>query len=133
MKSLSIALAAAAAFVPATASAEEWWLVAGGPGSREVWFVDAESIVSSGATARFELMQATALGTAPAVVTVVSCGDTSAADPNAEAVRRFVCATPEERMALGAMLGSLTPELAANAVLGAGEAPERFAGVTDRQ
>lgn len=132
-KCLNIIVAAAAVLTPAAASAEEWWLVAGGPGSRAVWFVDADSIVSTGADARFELVQATALGAGAAVSTNVSCATADAEDPNAEAVRRFVCATPEQRMALGAMLGSLTPELAANAVLGVGEVPERFAERSNNQ
>lgn len=133
MKCLSIAAAALAVLAPAAASAEEWWLVAGAPDSRKVWFVDAESIMSNGATASFQLMQADMRGAAPATMAQVDCAATSG-DRDAEAVRRFVCATPEERMALGAMLGSLTPELAANAVLSSQQgSDQRFAGLGERQ
>ena len=112
----------AAAAAPGTASAADWWWVAGEPGSDEVWFVDADTIKSTGGETSFNQLHLTR-GGAPQVASQarLRCADT-AGDGN-DAVRRFVCATPEARISLGAMLGPIPPEVSARIIFDTPAAP----------
>lgn len=103
------------AAAPGTASAADWWWVAGEPGSDEVWFVDAETITSAGGETSFKQLHLQRNG-APQTASQgrLRCGDT--ADDQGDPVRRFVCATPEARLSLGAMLGPIPPEVSARII-----------------
>lgn len=109
------------AAAPGTASAADWWWVAGEPGSDEIWFVDADTIMSGDETS-FSQLHLTRDG-APQTASEarLSC-DEAANDPD-DAIRRFVCATPEERNSLGAMLGPIPPEVSARIIFDAPAAP----------
>jgi len=108
-------MAAAIALAPAAAQAADWWWVAGEPGSQDAWFVDAESISVTGAKRTFQMLRIAA--DRPG-----SSGEGSEVDctrATTDLVQRFVCASSEERMSLGAMLGPMTPETAAQAIFAA--------------
>lgn len=106
-------IAAGLALVSTQASAADWWWVSGQPGSSVVQFVDAESVVREGETvtfltARVERSDQTARETRETLRCDLEEGDA--------ALRRFACATDEQRMHFAAMLGPLTPLYAARAV-----------------
>ena len=82
----------AVAAMPGTAFAADWWWVAGEPGSDEVWFVDAATIMSTGGETSFSQLHMKRDGNPRAYSQArLRCGD-GANDPN-DAIRRFVCAT----------------------------------------
>lgn len=112
MRMNGILMAAAAVLMPAAAQAADWWWVAGEPGSQDVWFVDADSISTDGANRAFQVLRIAAdqQGSVPEDEQV------NCARASRDAVQRFVCATPDERLSLGAMLGPMSPEVAANAI-----------------
>ena len=115
LRTAKILIPVLVAMAPAAASAETWWLVAGEPGGRDAWFVDSDSVAIRGDAREFRLMHVTRAGSAPAAMSRVRC-DMRQIEPSAVAVQKFVCADEQKRMSLGAMLGSLTPELAAKAI-----------------
>ena len=112
----------AVAATPGVASAADWWWVAGEPGSDEVWFVDADTIMSAGGETSFnQLHLKRGGGPQTASQARLRCNDT-AGDRN-DAIQRFVCATPEQRISLGAMLGPIPPEVSARIIFDAPAAP----------
>ena len=112
VRTFVIGIAASALFVSSPAAAESWWWVAGEPGGSEAVFVDADSIVKADGSATFRLANVTeGQASARQEQSKVRCDATAKT-----AIGAFVCATPDERMEMGAMLGSLTPELAARAI-----------------
>lgn len=114
----AIALTAALMLAPVAASAADWWWVAGEPGAHEAWFVDTDSISSSGSERSFRLIHVRR-GQAPdELLRRADCAGTVSGG-NDQAVQRFVCATAEERLSLGAMLGPVDPEVAATALFDA--------------
>lgn len=113
-----IAMAATMALTPAAASAADWWWVAGEPGSDHAWFVDVDSIVADGPETSFRLLHV-ARGRTPDVLERRADCAGSVDGGSDEAIQRFVCATPEERLSLGAMLGPIAPEVAASAIFDA--------------
>lgn len=108
--------------MPGTASAADWWWVAGEPGADEVWFVDADTIMSAGGETSFSQLHMKRDGAPPTASQARLRCDDAASDHEA-AVRRFVCATPEQRISLGAMLGPLPPEVSARIIFDAPAAP----------
>jgi hypothetical protein len=100
---------------PGTASAADWWWVAGEPGSDEVWFVDADTIMSAGGETSFSQLHLKR-GGAPQTASQARLRCSEAANDRDDAIRRFVCATPEERISLGAMLGPISPEVSARII-----------------
>jgi predicted RNA polymerase sigma factor len=113
---LGMMMAAATALAPATAQAADWWWVAGEPGAQDAWFVDTESISATGSQRSFQMLRIAAdRSSNPEEGVQVDC-----ARPSSDSVQRFVCAPPEERNAIGAMLGPVAPEAAAKAIF---EAP----------
>ena len=105
-------MAAAAALAPVAAHAADWWWVAGEPGAQDAWFVDADSISATGSQRSFQMLRIAAdRRSNPEEGVQVDC-----ARPSSDAVQRFVCATPEERASIGAMLGPVAPEAAAKAI-----------------
>lgn len=107
----AIIVAAGLAVAPATAQAADWWWVAGDPGDDQAWFVDADSINGSGDELSFQQMHVTRSAPAATESRTVSCGG-HRDDP----VERFVCASEEERLSIGAMLGPVAPQVAAAAI-----------------
>lgn len=105
----------AAAAVPSAASAADWWWVAGEPGGDDVWFVDASTIMAKGGETSFSQLHLTRNGASDSA----TMEKTSCDEANADPVRRFVCATPEQRMSLGAMLGSIPPAVSARIIFDA--------------
>jgi len=113
----------AVAAMPGTAFAADWWWVAGEPGSDEVWFVDAATIMSTGGETSFSQLHMKRDGNPRAYSQArLRCGD-GANDPN-DAIRRFVCATPAERNSLGAMLGPIPPEVSARMIFDTPAVPD---------
>lgn len=110
-------IASVAALVPAQAFAADWWWVAGDPGSNVALFVDADSVTREGEVVTF-ISARVERGDEAARETrqTMRCGS----NEGDMALRRFACATNEERMHFAAMLGPLTPLYAARAVF---EAP----------
>ena len=107
---------------PGTASAADWWWVAGEPGSDEIWFVDAATIMSGGGETSFSQLHFKRDNTPQTASQArLRCSD-AANDPN-DAIRRFVCATPAERNSLGAMLGPIPPEVSARIIFDTPTAP----------
>ena len=105
-------MAAATALAPVGAQAGDWWWVAGEPGSQDAWFVDADSISATGAQRSFQLLRVAAdKPDSMEESTQVDCTRGST-----DLVQRFVCATPEQRLSLGAMLGPMSPQEAAQAI-----------------
>jgi hypothetical protein len=105
-------MAAATALAPVAAQAADWWWVAGEPGSQDAWFVDADSISATGTQRSFQLRRVAADRPEGAEEGAqVDC-----ARGSTDLVQHFVCATPEQRMSLGAMLGPMSPEDAARAI-----------------
>jgi hypothetical protein len=103
--------------MPASARAADWWLVKGEPGGRDAYFIDTDTIARDGAATWFHMLHINAArGPDPSRMEQVRCGQAEWGDGDLDAIYRFVCATPEERMSLGAMLGSLTPELTAQTI-----------------
>lgn len=101
-----LGVAASALLIASPASAESWWVV-DQPGARELLFVDADSISVDG---EVRVMRVTADGAEREELRSVRCADAN------DAVEAFVCADDATRMETAAMLGSLTPELAAKAI-----------------
>lgn len=93
------------------AQAADWWWVSGDAHDRAAWFVDAESVVRTGPNASLTVQLVTRDGTVRQRVRQVRC-DT----PRPDAVQRFACATDNERMATAAMLGPISPRVAAHAI-----------------
>jgi hypothetical protein len=111
----SLMIAVAIALAPAAAQAADWWWVAGEPGSQDAWFVDADSISTTGAQRSFQMLRIAADRPGRTEEgSQVDCGRAST-----DLVQHFVCATPEQRMSLGAMLGPMAPEVAAKAIFDA--------------
>ena len=109
---IGIVMAATTALAPAAAHAADWWWVAGEPGSQEAWFVDTDTIEGNGAQLSFDLLHIEAGREAgDPEGRQVDC-DRASPDP----VQRFVCATPEQRLSMGAMLGPMAPDVAATAI-----------------
>ena len=111
MRFVSAIIVAAGLAVAPAAQAADWWWVAGDPGDSHAWFVDADSINGSGDEVSFQQMHITRAGPAAAEMRTVSCGG-HRNDP----VERFVCASDEERLSIGAMLGPVAPQVAAAAI-----------------
>lgn len=117
----AIAIAASLALAPAAASAADWWWVAGEPGSHDAYFIDADTIATAGAATWFKLLHINQMrGPSPARLEQVHCARTSEPEgdsPDAAiAIHRFACATPAERLSIGAMLGSIAPEATADMI-----------------
>jgi len=108
VRSLVLGIAASALFASSPAAAETWWWVAGEPGGSEATFVDADSIAPDGTV---RVLRLTADGGAGEEIRSVRCSKATS-----DAVESFVCADAEARLGMGAMLGSLTPEIAARAI-----------------
>lgn len=113
-----IAMAAMTALTPAAASAADWWWVAGEPGSNHAWFVDVDSISAEGSEISFQLLHVARGRTPDPQQRRADCAG-SIGGTDDQAIQRFVCATPEERLSLGAMLGPIAPEVAATALFDA--------------
>lgn len=112
---------------PSVAHAAEWWLVAGDLGDRDAYFVDTDTIARDGAATWFQMLHINrAHGTEPTRMEQVRCGEAHFENEARDAVNRFVCATPEDRASLGAMLGSIPPELTAQMIFKA--RPSKVAG-----
>lgn len=112
VRNLVLGIAASALLMSSPAAAESWWWVAGEPGGSDAVFVDADSIATADGSATFQLAHVTeGQASARHELSKVRCDAT-----DHSAIEAFVCATPDERMEMGAMLGSLTPELAARAI-----------------
>lgn len=108
---VKLVLGAAAAAGSQAAQAADWWWVSGDAHDRVAFFVDAESVVRTGSGARMTLQLVTRDGKVREAVRKVRC---DAARP--DAVQRFACATDTERMATAAMLGPISPQVAAHAI-----------------
>lgn len=114
----AIAITAAMMMTPAAASAADWWWVAGEPGSNDAWFVDTDSISADGSELSFQLLHVRQGQVPDEQQRRADCAGSVGGGAD-QAVQRFVCATPEERLSLGAMLGPIAPEVAANAIFDA--------------
>jgi hypothetical protein len=114
----ALALAATMMLAPAAASAADWWWVAGEPGGSEAWFVDTDSIAVQGGELSFHLLHVARGRMADVEQRRADCAGSVSGGRDDHAIQRFVCATPDERMSLGAMLGPVAPEVAANAIFG---------------
>jgi hypothetical protein len=112
---IGILMAAATALAPAAAQAADWWWVAGEPGSRDAWFVDADTISENGDRTSFDLLHVSAGSGAEAPEQQQVDCRRSSPDP----IQQFVCASPQQRASLGAMLGPITPDAAASAIFDA--------------
>lgn len=103
-----IAVAAVMMAGSAQAHAADWWLVAGEPGDDAAIFVDADTIARSADTVTFRMERIPRDGHAIATAEQMRCGTPSAASEE-EAVRRFACATQEERMRIALIVSPMTP------------------------
>ncbi len=114
----SIVAAAILAIAPAPAQATEWWWVSGEPGDRTASFIDADSVRLDKGVATLRLQRILHPGRSIDSVQRVRC-DTRALSPDREAIRRFACAGPDERMKIALMLGGIAPREAAQAIFAA--------------
>lgn len=109
---LGMMAAAASALTPMAARAADWWWVAGEPGAKDAWFVDADSISATGSQRSFQMLRIAAdRSRNPEEGVQVDCERATS-----DAVQRFVCAAPDQRNAIGAMLGPVSPEAAARTI-----------------
>ena len=115
----AIAVAAMMTLAPAAASAADWWWVAGEPGSDHAWFIDVDSIAVQGSETSFRLLRVARGQPSDPQQRRADCAGSIGGPAEDQAIQRFVCATPEERLSLGAMLGPVPPEVAAHALFDA--------------
>lgn len=108
-----IAVAMMADTVPAHAA--EWWWVAGDSHDNAALFVDADTVRRDAAYATFDVQRVGRDGASSVIAKRVRCDAVTVAHDEA-AMRRFACATDDERTNFAALLGIATPDDAARAI-----------------
>jgi hypothetical protein len=90
------------------AHAADWWWVAGEPGGSTAIFIDADTVVKHDDAVSFRTQRIQRDGRATEINGQMRC-NTPSASTEEEAMRRFACATPEERMSFALIVAPMTP------------------------
>lgn len=113
----------------APAHAADWWWVEGDSADDVALFVDADSVVRDNADVRFHVQKVDRDGRSATIVQRVRCDDQAVASDKA-AMRRFACASVDERMEFAANLGSIVPREAAQAIFATSAPAPAASGIT---
>ena len=118
MKPVGYWIAAALLTVAASpAIAADWWMIPGQAGDRTAMFADQETLVRSGDGVGISVLRIDRVGRSFERFENVECGARAGSRAD-EALRRFACASEQDRDQFGLILASMTPADAARMVFG---------------
>ena len=121
MKSGVAMMAAILVLAAGPAEAADWWLVSGAPGEDTAIFADAETLARRDDAASVRVLRIDRSGRSAEKLADVRCSG-RAASREEEAVRRFACASAQDRDQFGLILASMSPDEVARMIFGMGSA-----------
>lgn len=124
MKSGVAMMAAILVLAAGPAEATDWWLVSGAPGEDTAIFADAETLARRDDAASVRVLRIDRSGRSAERLADVRCSG-RAASREEEAVRRFACASAQDRDQFGLILASMSPDEVARMIFGTGSAGAR--------